>query len=438
MARSTGSGWSSWRASTPPTPASCWPRWGPTSSLVEPPGGHPTRGYEPFVDDEAGPERSLWWWHYQTSKRGVVLDLDQADDAELFTRLVRSADIVLEAEPPGRLRRLGLDYEDLVAGAPGLIWVSVTPFGRADPRSTEPVTDLTLLAGGGPVWSCGYDDHSLPPVRGGGNQAFQVGSVWAVTAIEAALIDRGRSGVGQHVDVSLHAAANVTTEAASYSWLVAGLTVQRQTGRHATAGKPTGQTQRLGADGRYVSTGVPPQRQPQFVALLGWLEEHGLLQDFPERVFLEIGAERGIHASEVGDDVVATEILGAGREALMLLASQLPAYEFFIGAQERGIPCGVVYAPEEALADPHFVARGVATPVEHEDLGRTVIQPAAPLVFAGTDRTAQRRAPHLGEHHDDVLGQPDVAPTGGGGTADPISGAPGHVEHRAGDVGRGV
>ena len=306
--------------------------------LVEPPGGHPTRGYEPFVDDQAGPERSLWWWHYQTSKRGVVLDLDQAEDAALFTRLVRSADIVVEAESPGRLRRLGLDYEDLVSEAPGVVWASVTPFGRADPRSSEPVTDLTLLAGGGPVWSCGYDDHSLPPVRGGGNQAFHVGSVWAVTAIEAALIERGRSGAGQHVDVSLHAAANVTTEAASYSWLVAGLTVQRQTGRHATAGKPTGQTQRLGADGRYVSTGVPPQRQPQFVALLGWLEEHGLLQDFPERVFLEIGAERGIHASEVGDDVVATEILGAGREALMLLASQLPAYEFLHRGPRAGHP----------------------------------------------------------------------------------------------------
>jgi crotonobetainyl-CoA:carnitine CoA-transferase CaiB-like acyl-CoA transferase len=44
--------------------------------LVEPPGGHRTRGYEPFADDEPGLERSLWWWHYQTSKKGVVLELD--------------------------------------------------------------------------------------------------------------------------------------------------------------------------------------------------------------------------------------------------------------------------------------------------------------------------------------------------------------------------
>jgi len=284
----------------------------------------------------------------------------------------------------------------------------VTPFGRHDPRSAEPVTDLTLLAGGGPVWSCGYDDHTLPPVRGGGNQAFQTGSVWAVTGVLAALLERGRSGRGQLIDVSLHAAANVTTEGASYSWLVAGVTVQRQTGRHASAGRPTGETQRPAADGRYVSTGVPPQRQAQFVALLGWLDGLGLLEDFADRLFLELGAERGIHASEVGEDVMATEILGAGREALMLLASRLPAYDFFVGAQEHGIPCGIIYAPEEALEDPHFTARGMGVPVEHEALGRTVVHPAAPLVFTGTDRTAQRRAPHVGEHDDEVLSAADL------------------------------
>ena len=64
--------------------------------VVEPPGGHPSRAYGPFVDDVADPERSLWWWHYNTSKRGVVLDLDTDDGAEEFRRLAAGADIVLE------------------------------------------------------------------------------------------------------------------------------------------------------------------------------------------------------------------------------------------------------------------------------------------------------------------------------------------------------
>src|SRR6185437_13481783 len=94
-------------------------------------------------------------------KRNVVLDLDDGADAALCRRLIGSADVVLEAEPPARLGHLGLDHPELRAENPGLIWASVTPFGRHDPRSRAAVTDLTVQAAGGPVWSCGYDDHSL-------------------------------------------------------------------------------------------------------------------------------------------------------------------------------------------------------------------------------------------------------------------------------------
>src|SRR5207244_1738135 len=119
--------------------------------VIEPPGGHASRGYEPFTDEVPGPEGSLWWWHYNTSKRSVVLDLDQADGAHTFRRLVESADVVLEGEPPGRLAHLSLDADDLRDALPSLVWVSITAFGRESPRRDEPFTDLTVLAGGGPV-----------------------------------------------------------------------------------------------------------------------------------------------------------------------------------------------------------------------------------------------------------------------------------------------
>ena len=111
--------------------------------------------------------------------------------------------------------------------------MSVTPFGRTSSRAREPVTDLTLQAGAGPVWSCGYDDHLLPPVRPGGNQGYHTACLWAVEAAMVALYARQTLGFGQHVDVSMYAASNVTTEAATYEWLVAQATVQRQTFRHA-------------------------------------------------------------------------------------------------------------------------------------------------------------------------------------------------------------
>lgn len=71
------------------------------------------------------------------------------------------------------------------------------------------MTDLTLLARGGPMWSCGYDDHELPPVRGRGNQGIRTASHFAVMSILTALLARSRHG-GQFIDLSMHAAVNVT------------------------------------------------------------------------------------------------------------------------------------------------------------------------------------------------------------------------------------
>src|SRR6516162_8290630 len=115
--------------------------------LVEPPTGDPARGYPPFLDDIPGADRSLWWWHYHTSKRGVTLDLERADNRAKFKALAAAADVLLESEPEGRLASLGLDYADLGRVRGDLIFVSMTQFGRGSRNAAASVTDLTLLAG---------------------------------------------------------------------------------------------------------------------------------------------------------------------------------------------------------------------------------------------------------------------------------------------------
>ena len=373
--------------------------------LIEPPGGDPARNYPPYLDDQPGENRSLHWWHYHTSKRGVVLDLDDARDRKRFERLVATADILLEAEPRLRLRALGLDYADLEQIRPELIHVAVTPFGRNDPKSDLPATDLTMLAGGGPVWSCGYDDHSIPPVRGGGNQGYQTASHFAVMSALTAVLARMTSGEGQFVDVSMHAAANVTTEYGSYGWLVAQQTVQRQTGRHAAVG-PSSETQTLCADGRYANTGVPPRTPAEFARLDNWVKELDLVDEFPEAVFLEMGAawEGPFDLTQIGRDDTITAIFGAGREALKVLASRVSAYDFFIGCQTRGLAVGVIYSPDEAFEDEHFKARGFQVTLTHDDLGRTFRYPGAPYVLPASPWRLSRRAPKLGEHNIEILG----------------------------------
>ena len=374
--------------------------------LVEPPGGSPQRSYGPFLDDEAGPERSLHWWHYNTSKRSVVLDLQDASSGggrDVFRRLVASADVLIEAERPGDLAELGLDYADLRAQHADLIHCSITPFGRSGPRSQEHATDLTVLAAAGPVWSCGYDDHSLPPVRGGGNQGLQTAGVWAAIAVLTALVHKAETGVGQLLDVSMHAASNVTTELATYGWLAARREVQRQTGRHA-APRPTDPTQVRCADGRYLNTGVPPRRPGEFKVLYEWLVELELTEEFPLAVLLEMGGEyEHIGMAEIEEDPMIGEVFGAGRDAVALIASRLPAYDAFMGFQRRGIPVGIVYAPEDIMADPHFVARGFRVEVEHEDLGRSFTYPGAAVLLNGSPMTIRGRSPHIGEHNDEVL-----------------------------------
>ena len=371
--------------------------------LIEPPGGDPMRTYEPFLEDERGGERSLYFWHYNTSKRGITLDLETDTGRDALRRLVASADVFLESEAPGRLEALGIDAASLREGHPELIGVSIAPFMRGGPREHEQSTDLTLLAGGGPAWSCGYDDHSLPPVRGGGNQGYQTGCHYAFMSVLVALVSRDETGAGQHIDVDMHAAQNVTTEAGSYSWLVAEQTVQRQTGRHAGV-NPSPPSQVECADGRWVNTGVPARRGRDFQQMLAWLEECGLLEDFPTAPMLEMGAAQDrIDLFKLRTDPAVREMFQAARDAVVVLASSMTAQEFFDGAQDRGFQVGIIYSPEEVMENPHFQARGFPTEVEHPELDRSFTYAGAPYLFHGSPWSISRRAPLLGEHADAIL-----------------------------------
>ena len=263
-----------------------------------------------------------------------------------------------------------------------------------------------MLAGGGPVWSCGYDDHSLPPVRGGGNQGYHTASHFAAMSALTAVLARMVSGEGQFIDVSMHAAANVTTESASYAWLVARQTVQRQTGRHAAV-NPSSETQVRCADGRYVNTGVPPRTPAEFARMYAWMKELGLVDEFSGSGVSRDGRRVGRTVRSVADSAATTRSPRsscAGRDALKVLATRLSAYDFFAGCQSRGLAVGVIYSPDEAFEDAHFKARGFQVPLAHDDLGRTFRYPGAPYLLPASPWRLSRRAPKLGEHNSEILG----------------------------------
>ena len=137
---------------------------------VEPPGGNSARALPPFAGGGNGPESGLWWQAYARGKSSLVLDLESGPGRAGLRALAADADILIESFPGADARRLGLDYETLAAVNPGLVCVSISPFGRTGPKADWPATDLTVWASSGAHILARDDDRA--PARTSVPQAF--------------------------------------------------------------------------------------------------------------------------------------------------------------------------------------------------------------------------------------------------------------------------
>ncbi|MFP6606018.1 MAG: CoA transferase, partial [Myxococcota bacterium] len=176
---------------------------------VEPPGGSSARRVGPWWKDERGLERSLFWWAYTRNKRGIVLDLEAEADVAQLRELAAGADFFIESQTPGRLAELGLGYDDLAAINPGLVYVSISPFGQQGPKAGWQATDLTVMAASGCAYLSG--DAERPPIRVRVPQAHAHAGADAAVAALIAHAERRRSGRGQHVDISAQQSATLAT-----------------------------------------------------------------------------------------------------------------------------------------------------------------------------------------------------------------------------------
>jgi crotonobetainyl-CoA:carnitine CoA-transferase CaiB-like acyl-CoA transferase len=360
---------------------------------VEAPSGSASRAIGPFVDDQPHPERSLFFWHYNTSKRSVTLNMEGEEGRRLLRRLLDSADVFLETLEPGKTASLGLDYETLSRSNPRLVHAALTPFGQTGPYVADgyQTTDLVTMALGGPMQSCGYDleDGDLPPVRPGQYHSYHTGSHYTCIAILVALWEREDSGLGQFIDVSAQAALAVTVEFASTHWEYDRAILRRQTGRHA--GRTlTARTQHIAADGKYVNLGLPYQ-QAVWHKLSAYLREKGLADGLP--------------LDELNDPQKRFEMGGALLDVLQVLTASATSEELFHLGQSLGMTWGAVRQPEDWLQDEHAKARGFFVEVEHSELSQTVTYPGAPYKFMESPWAIRRRAPLLGEDNAGVYGE---------------------------------
>ncbi|MFC2018468.1 CaiB/BaiF CoA transferase family protein, partial [Chloroflexota bacterium] len=165
---------------------------------IEKPDGDPMRKLGPFFHDEPDPEKSLFWMGYNINKRGITLDIETADGKEMFKRLVKTADIVLESFMPGYMDGLGLGYKELEKINPQIIMTSITPFGQDGPYKDYKSSDLVSWALGGLLAMTGDPDR--PPIRISHIPiSYLMASYDGVWGALVALYGRGTSGEGQLV-----------------------------------------------------------------------------------------------------------------------------------------------------------------------------------------------------------------------------------------------
>lgn len=162
---------------------------------IEPPGGDWIRGL--------GVKRngsSVLYGTFNRGKRGLALDLKQQEALHAARRLIAGADVMVESNRPGVMQRLGLDYEAVRRINPRIVYASVTGFGRTGPYADRPATDAAVQAFSGLSFAA---NDMVQPVRVRISLVDVVTGVYLSNAVLGALVQRGRTGEGQHLDLSL-------------------------------------------------------------------------------------------------------------------------------------------------------------------------------------------------------------------------------------------
>jgi crotonobetainyl-CoA:carnitine CoA-transferase CaiB-like acyl-CoA transferase len=360
--------------------------------------GASSRRVGPFASSQPDPEQSLYFCRYNLGKKSMSLELEHPASRAVREVLGRRADVIIDSGEAAEVeRRLEL-YCEMQRANPRLIVCTITPFGLDGPYRDLKMTDLTQLAMGGVMASCGYDpgpdgSYDTPPIAPAMWQAYHIACEHAVLAIAAALNFRELTGLGDCIDLSIHEAVSMCTEVALPSYIYNHTVVKRQTGRHA-AEHPTRPWLRRTSDGRYVKAFMFWAGRHEARVIAEMLNEAGIEHDLDSDAYREL-CERSPsashrHLSELIDKLVAS----------------MTAEEVFHRAQAKGLLWASVRAPEENLADPHFQARGTFQSIDRPEIGRPLYYPAS-VATNGSERltTFERGAPHFGEHTHEVLSQ---------------------------------
>lgn len=347
---------------------------------VEPsPDGDAARSRGPFVKD-GDPDGSALFLYLNTNKRGITLNLETDAGRGIFKRLAGQVDVVVSDLEPARASAWGLDDRALRELHERLIVVSVTPFGSTGPHRGFRAHDLNVFHGGGEGYVLGAGlSHELfperPPVTASEYLAdYQTGLTGAVGAL-AAVLARGLSGRGQHVDVSGQDAQLSLNHLVAMRFIDG--TLERRANRSFTYGGV------IPCKDGYVE--ILPLEQHMWTALGRLIGD----PDWAGSKRFATGRERAKFGEEINARI---------RE----WAADKTREEIYLAGQQLGCPVGPYYDPAEVARNDQLRARGFFIPIEHPTIGAGEY-PVLPFRFAA-DETRGRPAPRLGEHNGEVFG----------------------------------
>ena len=347
---------------------------------VEPPGwGDQARHEPPFIDEVPHPDRGTSYLAFNTNKRGITLDVEQAEGRELFERLAATADIILESYPPGRLAELGLGYEQLSQSNPGLILVSITYFGQDGPYAGYQGDDLVAQAMGGYLYAV-TGSASQPPMGTALEQMEITAARNGAVAVMAALLRREQSGKGTHIDVSTMEAAASTPSGLIHPYTYTG----RNPHRGGSDGNVMDGMHLPTLDGEVTLTTAGTGGRPM-EAWAEFLEEPGLL----DPKFASRGG-RMEHWEEL-HGLVAPKL------------AQWTNLDLMRETMARGLVIGLVQTPQQVVESPHLEERGFFVEMDHARAG-PLKYPGSGFFIDGENAMASARpAPRLGEHNVEIL-----------------------------------
>lgn len=363
-------------------------------------GGDPMRGVGPFFHDEPDPEKSLYWFQFNTSKRGITLNLETADGCEILKQLARTADVMVETFPPGHLDEMGLGYSVLSQVNPRLVLASITPCGQTGPYCDYKGSDLIAQAMGGLMYLAGFPDD--PPYKLHGSQAYHSASVQAAVGIMVALYARELTGRGQHVDVSMQESVLMAQESAMQYYDLRKEILQR----NATEAPVISGIGLYPCKDGHIWSFVVAGAGAGWDVVVDWMDSEGMAGDLKdpewEEVFRLMGDLRALEALAADPAALAStlanfahinEVLGA----FIMSHTKKEVYEVAASRRVMMVP---VQSPKDLLESTQLEALGYFVEVEHPELGATLKYPGAPCYhISDAPWRISRRAPLVGEHN---------------------------------------